>query len=87
MVVAVTLVASLRASGVAHRPRRIVEVLLFIGVLGLVLVLVVGWLTDAGVEGVNSGKPSFLWSVVATISPIVVLRRVMKHPTITMSTF
>jgi hypothetical protein len=84
--VAATLAASLRASGVARRPRRFVEVLLLIGVIGVAAVPLVTLLTDSSVELANAGEPSILWSMVAIISPIVVLRRVMKQPTITLAT-
>jgi hypothetical protein len=87
LTVAATLVASLRASGVARRPRRIVEVLLLLGILVTFILIAAGVTTgtDAG-WGLEPGDPSLLWSLVAMISPIVVLRRVLRQSTITIST-
>jgi len=85
--VAATLVASLRVSGVAKRPRRIVEFLLIVGVLGIIMFFIANeFVGDDTTLGQGSGKPSFLWTVTAAISPVLVLRRVMKQSTVTVET-
>jgi len=87
LTVAATLGASLRASGVARRPRRVVEILLLVGVVGTIVTLIVSEMAgDGSIPGLDSAQPSFLWTLVAVISPIIVLRRVMKQRTITMAT-
>lgn len=87
LTVAATLVASLRASGVARRPRRVVEILLVIGVVGTIVTLVVSEMAgDGSIPGLDSAQPSLLWTLVAVISPIIVLRRVMKQRAITLAT-
>jgi len=87
LTVAVTLVASLRVSGVAKRPRRIIEFLLIVGVLGIIMIFITNELAGTGTTfGQGSDRPSFLWTVTAVASPVLVLRRVMKQRTITAET-
>jgi len=87
LTVVATLVASLRASGVAKRPRRVVEIVLLVGVVATIVALIVSEMAgDGNVPGLDSAQPSILWTLVAVISPIIVLRRVMKQRAITLAT-
>jgi hypothetical protein len=78
---------ALRASGVARRWRRIADVL-----VGVVLVFSFGLLlldiaTDVDLSDVSTNVgPSPVWLVLAALSPIVVVRRLLKHRQVTRRT-
>ena len=85
--VAATLVAALRVSGVAKRPRRIIEFLLIVGVLVVIMIFIANEIAGDGTPfGQEPDRPSLLWTVTAAVSPVLVLRRVMKQRTITAET-
>jgi len=85
--VGLTLVFALRASGVAKRPRRIAEVLVGLVVVSVILATIVGAIVGGeGAGAYNAGRPSIAWTIITIVSPIVVLRRVMKHGRVTIQT-
>ena len=87
MTVAATLVASLRVSGVSRRPRRIIEFLLIVGVLGIIMVFIANEIAGADtIFDQRSDRPSAWWTLTAAASPALVLRWVMKQRTITAQT-
>jgi len=87
VVVGLTLVVSLRASGVARRPRRVAEIVVVLVILGVIAVTFIEIVADwDAVAGVSAQQPSPLWAFIAIMSPVVVLRRVMLHPVVTIQT-
>jgi len=84
--VGLTLVFALRASGVAKRPRRMAEVAVAIVVVGAIGFTFLGSVGVAGSGSIDASRPSIIWTLITVISPIVVLRRVMKHDTVTIQT-
>ncbi|MFV2000476.1 MAG: potassium channel family protein, partial [Acidimicrobiia bacterium] len=85
--VGLTLVFALRASGVAKRPRRVAEIVVVLIVVGIFAFTFLDGI--AGVQpsqGLDLSRPSYGWTLITMLSPIVVLRRVMKHETVTMQT-
>lgn len=85
--VGLTLVVSLRASGVARRPRRVAEIVVAVAVVSSVAVVAIGLFVDlTSVLDVSMGRPSPLWAVIAMVSPVVVLRRVMLQRVVSRET-
>lgn len=84
--VGLTLIASLRASGVARRPRRFVEIFLFVWVAASLAILALSEISGGAIPGFDTAQPSILWTVVAAATPILVLRRVMRQATVTLAT-
>ncbi len=77
--VGATLLLALRASGVARRYRVIADVLIGIGVLATATVVLLE--IFAGFEPIQteSRTPNFVWISLATIAPILVVRRLIHH--------
>jgi Ion channel len=87
VIVGLTLIVALRASGVARRPRRIAELIVLIAVVGAILVTVAGLFVDiADTTSGLQGRPSPMWALIAVLSPAIVLRRVMMHRVVTRQT-
>jgi hypothetical protein len=80
-----SLLIALRASGVTSRWLRIAD----IGI-ALTLVLAIGFVLAAQFTEptgwLDLGRPSILWVVIAVLSPVVVLRRILSHKVITAQT-
>ncbi len=77
-----SLLVALRASGVTRRWLRIADT-----VIGLTLAVAVGFAVLAQFTEpfawLDLGRPSIVWVVIAILSPLVVLRRVLSHEVIT----
>ena len=87
VIVGWTLVAALRASGVARRPRRIAEVIVAVAVAGSIAALAIGFFVDlTELSSGLAGRPSPLWVLIAVVSPVVVLRRVMLQRVVSKET-
>jgi len=85
--VGLTLVFALRASGVAKRPRRIAEIAVGLVVLGVIVITIGGAIFEIPeIARSLASRPSFAWTLITIVSPIVVLRRIMKHDTVTTQT-
>jgi hypothetical protein len=84
-IVGVTLTVVMRTSGVARRPRRIVGIVVWATIGGLVVLLVIGWASASG-DGVVTFRPSVVWALIAILAPVLVLRRVMMQQVVTGST-
>lgn len=84
IIVGVTLSLAFRASGVSRRLQRIGDIVVVVTV-GVVIVAAiasrVNWAPD-----VFGGKPSLAWAILALLSPILVLRRVLSHKVVTRQT-
>lgn len=81
--VGVTLLLSLRASGVSTRFRAIADVLVGLGLLGTIGALVLGIGDPAGASGL---QPPLLWVLLSVVAPVVVTRRVLQHRKTTVQT-
>jgi len=80
-----SLLVALRASGVTRRWLRIADVGIGLTlVLAVVFVLVAQFTEPSG--WLDLGRPSILWVVIAVLSPVVVLRRILSHDDITAQT-
>jgi len=73
------LLLALRASGVARRWVLIVDVLIGAGVVVILLLTLADAFSDQAVASYGNGGPSPFWVLLAAISPIVVIRRLLGH--------
>lgn len=78
------LVLSLRAAGLARRWRRPVEVLVTVGVVAIIFVALADLALGRDIAGV--ARPSLLWLALALLAPIAVVRRILRHRRVTLST-
>ncbi len=83
--VGTTLVVALRASGVRRRWLRIADVAIGLTLVAALVFFVISLFVDLDTP-LNVGRPSLLWVVIATISPVVVLRRVLSQSVVTIQT-
>jgi hypothetical protein len=81
--VGVTLLLSLRASGVSNRFRLIADVLVGLGLLGTIGALLLGVGDPAGASGL---QPPLVWVLLSVVAPVVVTRRVLQHRKTTVQT-
>lgn len=80
-----SLLVALRASGVTRRWQRVANVFIGVALVAAVLSAILIQFSDVAVlPGI--GRPSFVWVVIALVSPVVVLRRVLSHQTVTIET-
>jgi hypothetical protein len=80
-----SLLVALRASGVTRRWQRVANVFIGVALVAAVLSAIFIQFSDVAVlPGI--GRPSFVWVVIALVSPVVVLRRVLSHQTVTIET-
>jgi tellurite resistance protein TehA-like permease len=77
--VGATLLLALRASGVARRYRIIADVLIGIGVLATSTIVLLEIFTEFEPTQTASRTPNLVWILLATIAPIVVVRRLIQH--------
>jgi hypothetical protein len=85
LLVGVTLLLAMRASGVRLKWRRVADVLVGI-VLAIIMVQIVyGVLSDSPVYTREGTRPVTLL-VLAVLAPLVVVRRLLKHRTVTTGT-
>ena len=77
----IALVAAARASGVNHRWRRGVDVLVVIVLVISVVALVVQRSGDA-----DTVPPETLWLLAAALTPVLIARRVLQHSVVTVQT-
>lgn len=77
ILVAATLLLSLRASGVGRRFRILADILIGFGVAATLLFLVAAELAEGDFSGL--GNPSFAWVALSALAPILVVRRLFHH--------
>jgi hypothetical protein len=80
----VTLMVAMRASGVARGPRLVANAIVMVAI-GVTVVTVIVSLSGAEVVDI-SGRPSVTWLLLAVFSPLVVVRRLVEHRTVTKET-
>lgn len=77
--VGATLLLALRASGVARRYRVFADVFIGLGVLATSLTVLLEAFADWTPNDITSSTPNVLWIVLATLAPILVVRRLIRH--------
>jgi hypothetical protein len=82
----VALVLALRASGVARRGRRIAEFLVVFAFVTSVVVIVAEQVGDVDAAGWQSDRPSPLWVLIALLTPVAVVHRLVSHRTVSTGT-
>jgi hypothetical protein len=83
--VGIPLLVSLRASGDTRRWSRIADVLICVTLLASVVSALLTQISDIALSSAV-GRPSLIWVIVAVISPVVVLGRVVSHRHATIET-
>lgn len=76
--VASTLLLAVRASGVARRPRLIVDVVVGLGLLATVIYAFTLGATDDS-RSINSFAVPLSWTIIGALAPILVVRRLVRH--------
>lgn len=83
--VAATLLIALRASGLAARRQRIIDILVGIGLVGLTLITAVALFTDGTVVD-NRYNPAGAVALLSVVIPFVVVRRLLRHERVSSAT-
>lgn len=85
--VSAMLVLAVRASGVRRRWRRVADVLAAVAIIASLVVLagdLAGWRSDD--PGHATPLPSPLWVVLSLFLPVIVVRRILRHRRVALST-
>lgn len=80
-----SLLVALRASGVTKRWQRIANVIIGVTLVAAVLSAILTHFSDLAFQS-GIGRPSMVWVVIAIVSPVVVLRRVLSQQVVTIET-
>ena len=83
LITGLTLILALEAGGVAKGPRRVAVIVVLVAVLGAVLISV---FANVGEVTNSASRPSWLWVVLALLSPILVTRRLFLQDRVTAET-
>lgn len=86
IVIGVTLLLALRASGVARRWRRAADIFVVFAVVVSIGVLTVDLVTDADLSAYGVDRPSPVWVAVALVTPVAVIRRLLTHRRVSLGT-
>jgi hypothetical protein len=86
ILVAAALLVALRASGLAKRWQHLADTLVIIGIVALVLLLMLAEFTDAKMPSRLSTGAPILIVLLALLTPMSVIRRLLQHRTVTLST-
>lgn len=81
-----TFVLALRAAGVVRRARRVAEIGVLIAAVVSIAALVANAATDADVSAFQDDRPSVLWVVIAVLTPVAVVHRLLQHRRVTVQT-
>ena len=81
-----TFVLAQRASGVARRWRRFAEVLAALAIAWSVGVVVVGLASDGDADPFIRHQPGVLWVIIAVLTPVAIIRRLLRHRRVTAQT-
>lgn len=84
LIVGMTLVLSLNASGVAEGPRRVALGLVVVVVVGSIIVSMLAAFGDF--DGQSLARPSIGWVVLAAVSPVLVTRRLFLQRRVSVET-
>jgi hypothetical protein len=83
--VGISLLVALRASGVTRRWQRVADVVIGLTLSSAVVYSVLARFVDLA-DPLAMGRPSLIWVLIAILSPIVVLRRVLSQSVVTFET-
>ncbi len=86
LIVGATLLLALRASGVGSRFLVVADIAIGIGVGATLVVFAVDVFAGDGGTRVSSFTPSLAWVILSALTPVVLVRRLMKHRRATVST-
>ena len=81
-----TLVVATRASGMAKRPTRIVDVVAGFAVLASIVISFASRLPETSNVYLSTGTPSVILVGVTILAPVVITRRLFRHAVITKQT-
>jgi hypothetical protein len=80
-----SLLVALRASGVTDRWQRVANIVIGVTLVAAVLSAILTHFSDLTFQ-LGVGRPSMVWVVIAIVSPVVVLRRVLSQQVVTIET-
>jgi drug/metabolite transporter (DMT)-like permease len=83
--VAATLLIALRASGLAPRRQRVIDILVGLGLAGITFVTAAALLTE-GAEVDNRYNPAGAVALLSIVVPFVVVRRLLRHQRVSTAT-
>jgi Ion channel len=86
LLIGVTLLLALRASGVARRWRRLADAIFVVAAVFNLGTLIVSLASDADLAVFAGGHPSPVWVAIAVVTPLAVVRRLVKHRRVTRAT-
>jgi hypothetical protein len=86
LLVALALLLAIRAAGLRRRWTRIADILVGIGLVGLLLIVVVELSTGRTGDGISITSPSVVAVVLALFSPVAVVWRLGQHRKVTIAT-
>lgn len=81
----VTLLVSLRVSGVTRRWQRVASVVIGVTLAATVAFLVLSRFVDLD-SSIDPARIGLIWAAIAFVSPMVLLRRVLSHTVVTAET-
>ena len=81
-----TLVLGFRAAGVARRGRRIAEIVVLLAFLTSVAALFLDQADQLNTNAWRPDRPSPLWVLIAVVTPIAVVHRLIAHRTVNIKT-
>ena len=82
----ITLLLALRASGVARRWRIVADALFVAAAAVSIALLVAALVTDETLGAFSADRPSPIWAAIAVVSPLAVIRRLVRHRQVTTAT-
>jgi drug/metabolite transporter (DMT)-like permease len=85
VMVAATLLIALRASGLAPRRQRVIDVLVGIGLTGVTLITVLALFTEGTVADARY-NPAGAVALLSIVVPFVVVRRLLRHQRVSSAT-
>ncbi|MEM8620543.1 MAG: ion channel [Actinomycetota bacterium] len=86
LLIGLTFVLALRASGVAHRWRRFAEALAVVAVVVSVITLISELASNGDRDVFVQHQPGFLWVLIAVLTPAAIIRRLLRHRMVTAQT-
>ena len=86
ILVGVTLLLAMRASGLARKWQRLADVLVGVIIVFIGLVVVVDLVADVSLPSIESDMHPVSLVVLSVLAPAVVVRRVLQHRTVTTGT-
>lgn len=84
--VGLTLIATLRAAGVAKRPRRIITTVISIGLIGTLIATLIDAVWPDKFVLIGPAGFNMFWIITAVLCPIVASHRLLLHKKVTINT-